>query len=270
MQEIQQAARAIQAASSLIITAGAGMGVDSGLPDFRGNQGFWKAYPALAGYDFEEMANPQWFFNHPERAWGFYGHRLQLYRNTTPHSGFGILKKWTQNRDHFIYTSNVDGAFQKAGFSTKKIVECHGSIHHVQYVQPKADESIWSANSIQLDVDEELVLAQHPLPRKSGALLRPNILMFGDDEWLSHRSDEQEDNMLEWMETVKVKDCAVIELGAGTTISTIRRFSQRHQRLGMPLIRINPRDSHGPKGTISIALGAEEALTKIESTLQTL
>ena len=35
-------------ADGLLITAGAGMGVDSGLPDFRGTEGFWRAYPALA------------------------------------------------------------------------------------------------------------------------------------------------------------------------------------------------------------------------------
>ncbi len=43
-------ARAVQwlrDADGLLITAGAGMGVDSGLPDFRGAEGFWRAYPAL-------------------------------------------------------------------------------------------------------------------------------------------------------------------------------------------------------------------------------
>ena len=34
----------LQQADYVIITAGAGMGVDSGLPDFRGNEGFWRAY----------------------------------------------------------------------------------------------------------------------------------------------------------------------------------------------------------------------------------
>jgi hypothetical protein len=48
MQTISQAARAIQKADAVLITAGAGMGVDSGLPDFRGDEGFWKAYPPFA------------------------------------------------------------------------------------------------------------------------------------------------------------------------------------------------------------------------------
>ena len=109
---IQKAAQAIDQASALLITAGAGIGVDSGLPDFRGNQGFWKAYPALKGYPFEEMANPQWFDSDPTRAWGFYGHRLNLYRKTIPHKGFDILHAWAQKIPTFVFTSNVDGQFQ--------------------------------------------------------------------------------------------------------------------------------------------------------------
>lgn len=66
-------------AGGLLITAGAGMGVDSGLPDFRGSEGFWRAYPALQLYDlsFEDMANPARFAEHPKLAWGFYGHRMK-------------------------------------------------------------------------------------------------------------------------------------------------------------------------------------------------
>ena len=52
---IQTAARAIANARALVISAGAGMGVDSGMPDFRGSEGFWRAYPAYAklGMRFE-------------------------------------------------------------------------------------------------------------------------------------------------------------------------------------------------------------------------
>ena len=57
--KLRQAAESIKAADALLVTAGAGMGVDSGLPDFRGTQGFWRAYPVLAklGLSFEEMAD---------------------------------------------------------------------------------------------------------------------------------------------------------------------------------------------------------------------
>lgn len=57
----------------MLITAGAGMGVDSGLPDFRGSEGFWKAYPVVAnlGLSFEELANPALFKQKPHLAWAF-------------------------------------------------------------------------------------------------------------------------------------------------------------------------------------------------------
>lgn len=45
--DIQRVAEVIQKAHALLITSGAGMGVDSGLPDFRGDEGLWKAYPPL-------------------------------------------------------------------------------------------------------------------------------------------------------------------------------------------------------------------------------
>ena len=57
---ILQAKEIIKNADAIVITAGAGMGVDSGLPDFRGDQGFWKAYPPLKDKDlgFTDIANP--------------------------------------------------------------------------------------------------------------------------------------------------------------------------------------------------------------------
>jgi len=50
----------INAADAVVITAGAGMGVDSGLPDFRGTKGLWREYPELKArrLGFEDMATP--------------------------------------------------------------------------------------------------------------------------------------------------------------------------------------------------------------------
>jgi NAD-dependent SIR2 family protein deacetylase len=137
---IRPIVEAIHAADALLITAGAGMGVDSGLPDFRGKEGFWKAYPVVAklGLSFGQMANPAWFERDPNLAWAFYGHRLHLYRDTAPHTGFACLRDIGQKKKHgcFVFTSNVDGHFQKAGFHSDRIVECHGSIHHLQCSRP--------------------------------------------------------------------------------------------------------------------------------------
>src|SRR5215471_1744008 len=113
---IHSAADAIRSADAILIGAGAGMGVDSGLPDFRGNEGFWKAYPPFRklGLTFIGLAQPYWYHSDPQQAWGFYGHRRNLYRATTPHEGFGILRRWAEKMraGYFVFTSNVDGQFQ--------------------------------------------------------------------------------------------------------------------------------------------------------------
>src|SRR5947209_8398446 len=134
--DLERAAAAVASAEALIVGGGAGMGVDSGLPDFRGDEGFWKAYPPFArlGLRFAQLANPRWFRDDPALAWGFYGHRLNLYRATAPHEGFAVLRRWAGRTPHgaVVYTSNVDGQFQRAGFDPGCVFEVHGSIHWMQ------------------------------------------------------------------------------------------------------------------------------------------
>lgn len=108
----KQIAQKIKKADFLIVTAGAGMGVDSNLPSFRGKEGFWKNYiPFRNKFDFYECANPQFLEDHPNLFWGFYGHRLHLYRDTEPHKGFQILRSWCTSKKYHVVTSNVDGHF---------------------------------------------------------------------------------------------------------------------------------------------------------------
>jgi len=234
-------------AEAILVTAGAGMGVDSGLPDFRGTEGFWRAYPPIAklGLRFEEMADPRWFEEDPELAWAFYGHRLNLYRETEPHEGFTILRRLIEARDDngFVFTSNVDGQFQKAGFDEKAIYEVHGSIHHLQCLHNCTD-AIWP-NDEEVPVDMERFRAlEIPHCPRCGAVARPNILMFGDWGWNSNRSEAQSIRFGAWLEKNREKQMAIIEIGAGTAIPTVRRQGEvlaakfPHTRL----IRINPRE----------------------------
>ena len=71
---IKKAREIIEEADAIMIAAGAGMGVDSGLPDFRGKEGFWRAYPIAKklGLSFQDLANPYWFKKDPYLAWAFY------------------------------------------------------------------------------------------------------------------------------------------------------------------------------------------------------
>ncbi|MFA6700083.1 MAG: Sir2 family NAD-dependent protein deacetylase [Thiomicrospira sp.] len=273
IKSIEQAALAISQAEAVIILAGAGMGVDSGLPDFRGKEGFWKAYPMLekSGRHFSDMANPQAFEDTPNLAWGFYGHRLNLYRQTQPHAGFEILKRWAQTRPggYFVYTSNVDGQFQKSGFDCERVFECHGSIHYLQTLNGKGE--LLAADDFEIEVDLTTLKAQnlihHP---QTTDLLRPNVLMFNDWHWNASRSDEQLQRYQTWLRPLKSrksKKVAIIELGAGSTLPAVRSQSAMLRNwLDSTYIQINPQLGH--KADIGIGLGALDALTQIEQVLK--
>jgi len=272
-ERIKQAANAIAEAGALLISAGAGMGVDSGLPDFRGGQGFWTAYPPYKklGLDFYDLANPEWFSRDPELAWGFYGHRLELYRRTAPHQGFALLRQWVAGKPggHFVFTSNVDGQFQKAGFEADRVHECHGSLLHLQcaFGCPGA---VWPVGETTVVVDEATMRARPPLPAcpACGRLARPNVLMFGDWYCQPQRSREQGRLLQHWLVALGDSPLVIVECGAGTAVPSVRRMSEQLlDRPGTRLVRINAREAEVPPGQIGLAGGAGEILAQIENSL---
>jgi NAD-dependent SIR2 family protein deacetylase len=269
-EQIERAARAVASAEALLITAGAGMGVDSGLPDFRGDQGFWKAYPPYEklGLRSTSLANPQWFARDPALAWGFYGHRLNLYRATKPHEGFQILQSWARRMKHgvFVFTSNVDGQFQRAGFDPERIVEIHGSIDWMQCTGA-CGAGLLAADAVTIAIDEATMRAREPLPTCSwcGALTRPNVLMFGDWGWDDSRTRLQQSRLEDWLAAGRANRTAIIECGAGTAVPTVRYFSEEQAASRRALlIRINPREAQVPSRDLGLPLGALEGLRALD------
>jgi len=243
-ENLQKAKQLLEEADAIFITAGAGMGVDSGLPDFRGVEGFWNAYPKAKelGLEFEEMANPEWFESDPQLAWAFYGHRLHLYRDTVPHEGFKKLLELSNTKKYgaFIFTSNVDGQFQIAGFKDKRVMECHGSIHNLQCID-NCQGMLWSSDDTFIEIEEGFK-AKEPLPSTNG----------------------QRERLVKWMDSIEEEGgkIAIVEIGAGTAVPTVRNTSdQIAKRFSVPVIRINPRESFGAE--IELPMGAVEALSEI-------
>ena len=268
------AADAIDRAEAILIGAGAGMGVDSGLPDFRGDEGFWRAYPPYQklGLAFTSLANPRWFRDDPPLAWGFYGHRLALYRGARPHEGFAILRRWAglMPLGSFVLTSNVDGQFQKAGHDPARIWEVHGAIDRLQCLDG-CGVGVFPADPAEVTIDEATMRATGPLPScpGCGVLARPNILMFGDGHWDDSIATEQEARLESWLGTLRGRRVVAVELGVGTAIPTVRRASEQIARLlGGTLIRINPREPEVPQGHVGLPLGALEGLAAIDRILR--
>ena len=270
----------LKQADGLLITAGAGMGVDSGLPDFRGDQGFWKAYPLLKhlGKNFVDMATPELFHTNPKLAWGFYGLRLNAYRAVEPHQGFHILKQWSDTLPNlknsaFVFTSNVDGEFQKVGFENDQVFECHGSIHWLQCLE-NCTQDIWSADDFKPVVDEEYcqLINDFPTCPHCGGMARPNILMFGDWHWQSQMQDEKERKLMAWLK--QVNNLAIIELGAGTAVPSVRNFSERlinHPvNESVSLLRVNLREPQvlDKSNCFGVSVGALDSLMLLNKVIE--
>lgn len=116
-----------------------------------------------------------------------------------------------------------------------------------------------------MDKFESLYL---PQCKNCGAIARPNILMFGDWSWIGDRTSAQEDRFMTWLKSIRAdnKKLAIIEIGAGTAIPTIRQEGEHRAKSSnnYKLIRINPRDfSLNEKLGFSLPYGGLEGLEKV-------
>lgn len=231
---IKEAAHIVSEADSVLVVAGAGIGCDSGLPDYRSKSGFWNAYPPIAklGISLEDMSKTKWFKNDPKTAWGFYSHRTHLYAKAEPHVGFKILLDICQQKgdDYFVFTSNIDSQFQKAGFHEDKIFESHGSLRYLQCLGMCSGSTVWRNEEKALDINLETFQVKNPdkIPRCSscGNLARPNVSFFSDtyQTFDASRTTLAKQRLLAWLQQAENtnKSLAIIEVGCGTSLHSLR------------------------------------------------
>eukprot|EP01097_Dermamoeba_algensis_P006408 TRINITY_DN4016_c0_g1_i2.p1 TRINITY_DN4016_c0_g1~~TRINITY_DN4016_c0_g1_i2.p1 ORF type:complete len:258 (-),score=30.54 TRINITY_DN4016_c0_g1_i2:41-814(-) len=257
------------------------MSVDSGLPDFRGPQGFWRAYPPMEKLKlkFSDMSNPQWFSKDPTFAWGFWAHRISLYSKAAPHSGYLTMKKWgeSKNNNYFVFTSNVDGHYSKSGYPADKLCECHGCVNFMQCNSQCTDE-LWPTDDFKIpEVDTETFRAIGDLPKckHCDSVASPNVLMFGDYRFIDEREEAQEAQFNKFISSVGNKKLVIIEIGAGQGVPTIRMVGESliDRLADTTMIRINwtAEDSIVPPGDhISIQMGGLNAINQIDQALSEL
>lgn len=168
-----------------------------------------------------------------------------------------------------MFTSNVDGQFQRGGFAEDDVAECHGSIHHLQCMQD-CGQPVWAADGVEIEVDAATMRASGALPAcpECGGLARPNILMFGDVEWVADRAREQLARHRAFLRGHDRARTVVIEIGAGTAVSTVRREAETASAASGALIRINPREPDVRHGRgVGIAAPAAATLMELDTLL---
>lgn len=181
-------------------------------------------------------------------------------------------------KGYFVFTSNVDGHFQKAGFPEERVVECHGSINFMQCVDNEKCTEIWPTPvDFQPQVDESVLRLTTALPQgppdQPVNLARPNIKMFGDNSWVTDRTDVQRKRFDIYIDSIGADPFVVIEIGSGLAVPTVRLQGEMLvSRKGSngTLIRINPAEPEVDRSekNISLKLKGLEALEKLDALLQ--
>ena len=160
----ERALRLLRGAERVVVSTGAGMSAESGIPTFRdAREGLW------ARYDPEALATEQGFRADPRLVWSWYAERRRKIRACRPHAGHRALAEMEALVPALtVVTQNIDGLHADAGSSD--VVELHGSIrrfkcldaHHPFAGEPPAGEG------------------DPPLCPACGSPLRPDVVWFGE------------------------------------------------------------------------------------------
>ena len=114
----------IKTSKRIVFFGGAGVSTESGIPDFRSQDGLYHLKYAVPP---ETILSASYFCSHTEEFYAFYRDKM-LPLDAKPNAAHKKLAEWEEEgRLLAVVTQNIDGLHQKAG--SKKVFELHGSIH---------------------------------------------------------------------------------------------------------------------------------------------
>jgi NAD-dependent deacetylase len=169
--EIQRAARDLSQAQEAIALTGAGISVESGIPDFRSATGLWSKY------DPEEYASIEAFLADPRKVWEMLAEMMVLVSQATPNPGHVSLTHLEQMAKlHAVITQNVDGLHQAAG--SRHVIEFHGSSNTLSCLSCGYGTGRESLSLGQLP----------PVCPQCSSILKPDVVFFGEPiPWKAHQ-----------------------------------------------------------------------------------
>jgi NAD-dependent deacetylase len=154
----------------LVFLTGAGISAESGIPTFRGPEGYWTVGSSV--YHPQELATSAAFQRMPDEVWRWYLHRRRVCRQAEPNPAHLALSDLEGGLDErfLLITQNVDGLHLRAGNTQQRCYEIHGNI---DYMRCSRDCSS-ALYPIETDVVADLLC---PL---CGTRARPHVLWFDE------------------------------------------------------------------------------------------
>jgi NAD-dependent deacetylase len=225
----------------MLVLTGAGISAESGVPTFRGEEGYWRI--GSRNYFPEELATRAAFSRMPDEIWGWYLYRRSVCRAASPNAGHlalaelerGLTERGEAER-FLLVTQNVDGLHLRAGNSVNRTYQIHGNIDYMRsaherdaqiFPLPKGIGERWNRGAALSAEQRTLLTCPH-----DGSPARPHVL------WFDETYDEER---FRFHSTLAALDRATLVLVIGTSGATnlpsmiVHRTAQR----GVPLLVIN-------------------------------
>ncbi|MFW9930078.1 MAG: NAD-dependent deacetylase [Candidatus Thorarchaeota archaeon] len=168
-----QLAEKILHAHHVLVLSGAGISSESGLPTFRGTDGYWTL--GSRNYHPMELATSSAFSKDPELVWKWYHYRRNVYSQAIPNEGHKAIaqleKYFDSNEDKYfnLITQNVDGLHLVAGSSEDCTFQIHGNIFYMRCTKECSTKIYPIKTSLGV-----------PSCPKCGEIARPHVLWFDE------------------------------------------------------------------------------------------
>ena len=205
---IKKTALAIRRSKKVVALTGAGISVESGIPDFRGPSGLWEKFDPM------EYATIDAFIANPQKVWAMLKEMGSLVERAEPnpaHIALAQLEKMGLLSS--IVTQNIDNLHQAAG--SKRVIEFHGN-----------SSKLLCLSCGRLVDQKEIVLESLPPRCSCSGVLKPDVVFFGEAiPWKAHLEAKEEAGSCELMLVVGTSavvapacDLPLIAKRAGATI----------------------------------------------------
>lgn len=223
----------------LTALTGAGISAESGIPTFRGRDGYWTI--GSRNYQPQEIATRRAFESMPREVWGWYLNRLHACSGAEPNPGHQALARLARalGPERFaLITQNVDGLHARSGVAAESLYEIHGNIQRMRCfgecegsLQPLPQDLALGVFAVLSDQDWERLRCA-----ECGGPMRPHVLWF--DEYYEERH-YRSDSALQALERSEM--LLVIGTSGATTLPAMA--VEHALRSGMAIIEINTEPS---------------------------
>jgi NAD-dependent deacetylase len=211
--------------SGVLVLTGSGISAESGIPTFRGKDGYWR------NLDPAKLATPSAFAKDPGLVWEWYRERRERIRGSEPNAAHHALVKMAMHSpDFLLVTQNVDDLHARAqwegtGLPSEKIVQIHGDIFITRCLR-------CCFQSRDIDHDQQGV----PQCPSCGGLMRPGVVWFGEE--LDRRVSARVEDYI-----ARVPANLVLVIGTTAVFDYIRDWAVRASANGGELIEVNPEET---------------------------